>query len=111
MGAGKPNRMESALRRNVLRRSVPSRKRGSESERNAVLPVGKHHETKRNPAMNARIGKNGDTVLTEEKRDFPFLTAKIVSHIKKAFSIEKSAFFNALDRAFLSEKRLTSKNL
>jgi len=49
--------------------------------------------------------------LTEEKRNFPFLTDKIVSHIKKAFSIEKSAFPYALDRAFLSEKRLTSKTL
>jgi len=49
--------------------------------------------------------------LTEEKRKFPFLTAKIVSHIKKALSIEKSAFSYALDRAFLSKKRLTSKTL
>jgi len=49
--------------------------------------------------------------LTEEKRHFPVLTPKIVSHIKKAFSIGKFAFFHALDRMFLSEKRLASKTL
>ncbi len=78
--------------------------------RNAALPVCKQ-EAKRSPAMTAGIGKNGDTVLTEEKRKFPFLTAKIVSHIKKTFSFGKLAFSYALDRAFLSEKRLTSKTL
>jgi len=46
-----------------------------------------------------------------EKRKIPFLTPQNVSHIKKAFSIEKSAFPYALDRAFLSKKRLTSKTL
>jgi hypothetical protein len=56
------------------------------NERNAALPVCKQG-AKRNPATSAEIGKNGDTVLTEKKRKFPFLTAKIVSHIKKAFSI------------------------
>ena len=52
-----------------------------------------------------------DTVLTVEKRKIPFLTSQNVSHIKKVFSIEKSAFSYALERAFLSEKRLTSKTL
>ena len=68
-----------------------------------------NREAKRNPATSAEIGKNGDTVLTEEKRKFPFLIAKIVSHIKKAFSIEKSAFSYALDRAFLEKTALLQK--
>ena len=93
-----------------MQRSVPSKRRVSVNERNAALPVC-NQEAKRKSATSAEIGKNGDTVLTEEKRKFPFLTAKIVSHIKKAFPIGKFAFSNALDRAFLSEKRLASKIL
>ena len=81
-----PRKNENVPRRNVLPRSESSERRGSVNERNAALPVC-NQEAKRNPAMTARIGKTGDTVLTEEKRDFPFLTAKIVSHIKKASSI------------------------
>ena len=49
--------------------------------------------------------------MTVKKRIFPFLTPQNVSHIKKMFSIGKFAFSHALDRAFLSEKRLSSKKI
>ena len=105
-----PRKNGNAPRRNGLQRNKPRERRESVNEKNAALPVCKQ-EAKRSPAMTARIGKKRDTVLSEEKRDFPFLTAQIVSHIKKAFSVGKSAFFHALDRAFLTEKCLTSKTL
>jgi len=44
-----------------------------------------------------------------ENGTFPFLTPQNVSHIIKALSVGKLAFSHALDRAFLNEKRLTSK--
>ena len=103
-----PRKNGNAPRRNVLQRNKPSERHGSVNERNAALPVC-NQEVKRNPATNVRIGKTEDTVLTEEKRDFPFLTAQIVSHIKKAFSVGKFAFFHALDRAFLRKNALLQK--
>ena len=48
--------------------------------------------------------------MTEEKQIFPFPTHQNVSHIKKAFSVGKYAFFLALDRAFLSKKTPYFKN-
>ena len=105
-----PRKNENVPRRNELPRSEPSERHGSVNERNAALPVC-NQEAKRNPAMTARIDRNGDTVLTVKKRNFPFLTHQNVSHTIKALSIGKSAFSYALERAFLSEKRLTSKTL
>ena len=46
---------------------------------------------------------------TEENSIFPFLMLQIASHIENALYIWKSAFSCALDRAFLTEKRITSK--
>ena len=97
-------------RQNGLQKNKPRERRENVNERNAALPVS-NREAKRNLVMIARIGKNGDTVLTEEKRIFPFLTPQNVSHVTKELSVGKSAFSNALDRAFLSEKRLISKTL
>jgi len=81
-----PKKNANEPRQNGLQRNKPSERRERVNERNAALPVC-NQEAKRKSATSAEIGKNGDTVLTVKKRKIPFLTPKILSHIKKAFSI------------------------
>ena len=68
------------------------------------------HLSKRSwPYKFATARESDFTVLTEKNGIFLFLTPQNVSHTTKAFPIRKFAFSSALDRAFLSEKRLTSR--